>query len=167
MEQWKPITGFDGYQVSNYGNIKSKKEGKLMALSVKGKYRVYLGVLMWVGKKVFCRYVHRIVAIEFCDNPNNYPEVNHIDGVKLNNHAVNLEWVTRSQNMEHAKKLPTHQVGEMKYASKLTSDQVDEIRKRKKDNPLITVISLAREFGIHPSQMSRVISGVYWKHLKI
>lgn len=46
--------------------------------------------------------VHRLVAICFCPNPNGYLEVNHIDGNKLNNHASNLEWCTRLENVRHA-----------------------------------------------------------------
>jgi hypothetical protein len=46
--------------------------------------------------------VHRIVANVYLDNPSNLPQVNHKDGFKLNNHFVNLEWVSGSDNMKHA-----------------------------------------------------------------
>lgn len=48
------------------------------------------------------QYVHRLVAIAFIDNESGATDVNHIDGNKSNNHAENLAWVTRKENMQHA-----------------------------------------------------------------
>lgn len=52
------------------------------------------------GKKHYVR-LHRLLALAFIPNPNNYPQVNHIDGNKLNNDISNLEWATNSQNTKH------------------------------------------------------------------
>lgn len=55
-----------------------------------------------VNGQRFQVYVHRLVAESFIPNPNNYPEINHIDSVRDNNNVNNLEWVTHKQNMHHA-----------------------------------------------------------------
>ena len=57
-----------------------------------------------IGNKRITKAVHRLVAECFVDNPNNYKEVNHKDGDKLNNTKDNLEWVSRSDNLKHAYK---------------------------------------------------------------
>ena len=111
QEIWKDIKGYEGlYQVSNIGRIKSLKKyhGKTEnwiereiilkpQISNTGYYRVRLSNK---GVKVFS--VHRLVAKAFIENPNDYKEVNHIDGNKINNCSINLEWCSRSQNEKHA-----------------------------------------------------------------
>lgn len=100
-EIWKNIEGFNGdYEVSNLGRIKSLKGDKekiltneyythdgyrMVTLSLKGKWKPYR--------------VHRLVAKAFIPNPNNYPQVNHINEDKTDNRADNLEWCTAKYNI--------------------------------------------------------------------
>ena len=114
-EIWKDINGFEGYyQISNLGNVKSVKRNiesnnrfNTMLYSVKEKIlkpskKRYSGVtLINKDKKYSYPNVHRLVAETFLPNPNNLPEVNHINGNKHDNRVENLEWNTKSDNAKH------------------------------------------------------------------
>ena len=76
-------------------------------------------------------YVHRLVAECFCENPNGYKEVNHIDGDKKNNCADNLEWCSRSQNNRHAFATGLRQYQELKDISR-SKAAVEQRKKRRK-----------------------------------
>lgn len=102
---WDFIDGFDNkYIVSRDGRIVSldyngEKIIKELSQFMHGQY---LSVkLTKNGKNIFYA-VHRAVAETFIPNPNNLPEVNHKSGVKTENFVENLEWVNRSQNVQHA-----------------------------------------------------------------
>ena len=109
METWKPIDGYPNYEVSNFGKVRSlnwHNEHKTRELFLKPHNKGYRQVELANddGKKMFL--VHRLVATAFIPNPNNYPQVNHIDADRTNNTAKNLEWCTQSQNMRYAYSLP-------------------------------------------------------------
>ena len=102
MEKYIIINEFDNYAISNLGNIKNIKTGKVLkpCLNPRGYYS-YTFYKRGI-KKTF--RIHRLVALYFIDNPNNLPYVNHIDGDKTNNKVENLEWCTAKQNDEHARR---------------------------------------------------------------
>lgn len=110
--KWKDVKGFKGYQVSECGNVKSDSRGESSGW-VTNKYG-HKKVRLYQGDGSYKdMYLHRLVAQAFIPNPQNKPEVNHIDNNPLNNEVSNLEWVTHKENMQHAA-----EQGRMKSKSK-------------------------------------------------
>lgn len=100
-EIWKEIDGFPDYEVSNLGRVCSFKK-KYPKILKPGKNRYgYLYVILYNGGKMIGKTIHRLVAEAFVPNPDNKPQVNHIDEDKLNNVVDNLEWVTCKENNNH------------------------------------------------------------------
>ena len=89
------------YSVSDKGEIKNDKTGRLLNPSIQQGY-CHVGLTI-NGKIKRCR-VHRLVATAFLENPYNKPYVNHIDGCRSNNNLNNLEWCTPAENTQHAVK---------------------------------------------------------------
>lgn len=99
---WKEVPGYEGlYRVSNVGQIQNIKRGKYLKSTItRGGYaRVYLYDKNIQRKAIF---VHRIVCMAFHENPQNLPQVNHINMDKLDNSASNLEWCSPSYNIKHS-----------------------------------------------------------------
>lgn len=146
-EIWKPIPDYDGYQVSNFGRVKSFKQGKIIILKPALAIVGYLFVGLFKKKKKKKIRIHQLVACAFIPNPENKPEVNHRDGNKFNNCVDNLEWVTSSENQRHAVAtgLTKNAQGEESVRAKLTNKQAKYIR----ENPdKLTQEQLAEKFGV-------------------
>lgn len=101
-EIWKDIPGYENkYQVSNLGNVRSlnyKRSGNTQLLKLNKTTKGYPDITLSKNSKVKTHMIHRLVANAFIPNPNNLPEVNHIDENKNNNCVDNLEWVTSKEN---------------------------------------------------------------------
>lgn len=99
-EVWRDVPAYEGrYQVSNLGRIRSLITNRVLKASPIPSG--YLTVSLHRDGVQKTHAVHRLVATVFCDRAPEKVAVNHIDGVKQNNAAVNLEWVTPKENTEH------------------------------------------------------------------
>lgn len=101
-EIWKSIEGYNGlYEVSSFGRVRSLRLGKTKILKPGKNTCGYLRVELHKDgeKKKFL--IHRLVAEEFIPNPEGKPQVNHKSEVKTENFVENLEWTTRSENINY------------------------------------------------------------------
>ena len=163
MEVWKTVKGFENYEISNLGRVKSfcrNRKGLLLSLVYSRGYLV-VGVRNNKGKKL--KKVHRLVSLAFIDNPLNKPQVNHINGIKTDNHVDNLEWCTAKENTIHAYKIGlANMSGENNTRSVFTESQVLEIRALKKD---FTFKELANKYNVSLGAIDGVVYRRTWKHI--
>ncbi len=117
-ELWKPVVGFEGiYEVSNLGNVRSLDrivtyrdgrkvyyKGKILSQKINIKWG-YKEVVLYKHRQGKTYRVNRLVALAFLPNPDNLPEVNHIDEDKTNNKVDNLEWCSRKYNCNYGNRV--------------------------------------------------------------
>ena len=177
-EIWKDIKGYEGcYQVSNLGRIKSLDrmtnnqygeyfmKGRILKNSII-KDKGYCRVSLNNGDGKISKRVHRLVAEAFVPNPENKPEVNHIDGNKQNNRADNLEWCTNKENIEHSIRtgLKKHCKGCSNILSKFTEEDVKFIRKNyKKRDPVYGGVALAKRYNCCTRTIYDVVTKKHYK----
>ena len=149
-EVWKEIS--DGYDVSNQGRIRHSQKILLGSTHQDG----YIFVTI-KGKQT---PVHRFVAEAFIPNIKNKPEVNHIDGNKMNNAASNLEWVTRSENQKHAIKNGLQPNPVKTYLGKFTAEQREEI-KSLANSGAFSRRQLAEKFNVSHTCINDIVNGKY------
>lgn len=175
-ETWKDIIGFEGlYQVSSLGRIKSLDRhrtqlGSYKNATLKSKLltqrsnKGYLKTTLCKDGKMYYFPTHRLVAIAYLDNHENKPEVNHIDGIKTNNFAENLEWCSSSENKIHAHENGLcNQKGSLNNSSILNELIVQEIKGLLRDKVYHKTISL--KYNISLSTVEKISANVLWKHV--
>ena len=164
MTRWVLIDGFKNYEVSDDGRVRSiggRYGCSNCPKELKQQLRLeYARVGVRKDGKAHHLSVHCLVAKAFIPNPFEYPEINHKDGIKNNNHYENLEWVTKKQNMEHAVNILKAQFGalaEKNGRTKLTREQVKQIKLAEgyqKD--------IAKRFGITQAYVGKIKNNKNW-----
>ena len=170
MEIWKRIEGFDTYEVSNLGRVKSiqhldsmgrLKDGHYLKPALDGKGN-YLHVNLYKNGKSHPKNVHRLVANAFISNPNSYREINHKDEDKTNNAASNLEWCTHKYNNNYGSK-QCRSRGTNNPMNKITSSIVEYIKKNHKAcGGTMRNKDLAEAFNISPTHVCAIAHGRRW-----
>ena len=97
-EEWIQVNDFTNYEVSNLGNVKNSKTRRTLKPACNGGY---LSVKLRNNNSTKSFSIHRLVALHFITNPENKPQVNHIDKNRSNNNVNNLEWCTSLENNLH------------------------------------------------------------------
>ena len=153
---------YPSYMVSNQGRVFSLKTNAIMdGTDYKGYTRIKLRD---ENNKPILKAKHRIVAESFCDNPDNKPFVNHIDGDKSNNHPNNLEWVTSKENTKHAiDNGLIYTIGEKSHFASITEDEAHTICKMIEEGMKLKEIS--RILNVGYDCVKKINSGNTWKHI--
>ena len=102
-EEWRQIDGSD-YYVSNYGrvaNFNYRNTGKRILMKTFTTKAGYYQIALVNNGKRIKKYVHRLIAEAFIPNPQNKPEIDHIDTNRVNNSIDNLRWVTKIENLNN------------------------------------------------------------------
>jgi len=165
----KNIVNYPRYKVSPQGHIwsanntsRTRAGFKKLTKNSKG----YLKVGLARNGQTDTFLVHRLVAEAFLPNPENKPQVNHINGIKTDNRVENLEWCTNGENMEHAKKEGlVNNKGSKNGKSKLTESQVLDIRRALMNGA--TVGSIAKQYNLNHVTISDIKYGRTWVHCKV
>lgn len=171
-EIFKPVPEFEMYEVSNLGRIKSfalYPDGRILKPSVTRDG--YLRTALTKDSKVKHLSIHRLVALAFIPNPENKPEVNHINGIKTDNIVDNLEWSTSSENQLHAFKtgLQTPHSnggakGELNSHSILSKEDVLKIRELFSSGNFKQT-ELADLYNVKRGCIFSIVRFRTWKHL--
>lgn len=146
------------YIITREGEVINKATGRKRKLQLNDKG--YLRVQLSKKRRYF---IHRLVAEKYIPNPENKPQVNHINGIKTDNRVENLEWCTNQENRNHAMKNGLHLCGEQCSWSKLTETQVKDIRKNKLN---LNKSELALKYKISRSTIKDILLYKSWRNVK-
>ena len=157
QEEWRDVPEYpDLFQVSSSGRVWSKRTNKILVQGVlKTGYYVISTKIGGRAGVAICKRVHRWVAQAFIPNPENKPFVNHINGDKLDNRVVNLEWCTPAENSAHAKSLGLVP----KCPHKLPDELIKTLRDRYVKGCRVNgARALSREFGLDRGTVTKYVT---------
>lgn len=164
-EQWEPFPEAaysNRYLVSNLGRVKSLC-GKNPIFRRQSKNKAGYPLVALHGKTFS---VHRLVARAFLGDIPEGMEVNHKNGVKFDNRVENLEFTTRKENMRHCARMGLfrHNKGERNHASKLSEENVREIRKQFAEG--ISAPKIGKTFGVSNPVIYGIVKRKFWRHVE-
>ena len=170
IELWKEINDAPEFQISNLGRVKTPHRTSKWGRATKvhpsriieydDTVSKYQQLDIRVNGKRYREYVHRLVAQYFIPNPENKPEVNHIDGNKSNNRFDNLEWVTHKENCHHAFNTGLSPKGEKHGRSKITREIVNEVKYLHSKG--LSQRKVAKIVGISQPSVWGILNGKIW-----
>lgn len=160
-ELWRPTVGFTNYEVSNLGRVRRVTGGRGVqagrVLRPQKQPNGYLCVTLWQDGVPTRRTVHTLVYEAFVGTRSAGVEINHLDGVKSNNAAANLQGCTSSQNKAHAVANGLAACGLRNGSTKLRADQVIAIREAAASGR--SQRAIADEFGVSQGHVSDIVRG--------
>jgi hypothetical protein len=165
-ELWKPVQGFEDYEVSSLGRVRrvvdSRNHTYKAGRVLKGTTTTqeYSQVCLSKNRKSFSKRVNILVAQAFIPNPLNLPEVNHIDTKKWNNGVGNLEWCTRKGNAEHAAAMGLIARGSKHARAVLNTKQVKKIKQALAIGGSST--NLGNKYGVDKTTIHSIKTGQNW-----
>ena len=158
-EIWRKIEGYEDYEISNYGRIKSykqKKEGRILPPIETRKG--YCQIQLYDNDNHFKRFaIHRLVAIAFIPNPKGLPQINHKDENKKNNCADNLEWCDNWYNAHYRTHL--ERARKDNECCQTTSKPVYSINEKGEKEFFLSIGEAERRTGILHGNIVKVLKG--------
>nr|UVM82196.1 MAG: zinc-binding loop region of homing endonuclease [Bacteriophage sp.] len=147
------IPGVSGYLVNKKGGIFSEFKGEVMKPALRSGY--YFVVIMTDDGKRVNKMIHRLMAETFLPNPDNLPEIDHIDGNALNNNLDNLRWVTKKENQNN----PISREGRYKAIRKRQGIPIKAFYNGKSVGNFTCLMEAARKFSLHCTMISKQLRG--------
>lgn len=168
--KWEVIPDYEGkYEISSAGDVRSNAKSKIgtsRIIKPRLKNSGYLFVTLYKAGQRKNFYIHQLVARAFIGERPAKADVNHIDGNKLNNAADNLEYVTRSENMEHARRMGLHNNrGATHYNTRFTEDQIIAIR-RAYNLTGTGAEDIAPTFNVAPKTIQDILQYKTWRSVE-
>jgi len=176
-EIWKPIEGFENiYEISNHGRVKSLdryvgtgikgnskvlRKGKILKPSINCTGYLCVGLCDKSTNRKITALVHRLVAGRYVENSESKQIINHKDFNKQNNYFENLEWCTTQENVRYSVKHGRYPSGENNHNSKLSWEEVNQIREMRRNGLTLRKIGLI--FNIADMTVLGIVKYKAWK----